>query len=289
MAFLTDKKLKALVSRMIDESDQVLGRPRSSNGSTRRPSIALRICEAQPELDRSDAGRVAKIILAKAQSGQIDLYMGDQVVLPEYIDVESVGRASHLEKRYGVPSAPEPPIEVVAQVEQPVAESKPQAEPARDRWSPQHTLMRDIVFWFLWQQPGYEYRAERVSRRLILETAGYDGGDKGMLQALSSILLLLEERGYIHRELNKTSTKLLRLLVELDDETVEGLRSRFSQPPTRVAPEVEPEVKPAIGESVEEIVRRVCKEELDKAVPYLIEETFKAIRDAFQASALPTD
>lgn len=271
---ITESRLKKRVQELINQNDPALSiRQAGSKGG----ALARSIC-ATLGLDHHLYGsRVAKILLNKATANQIDVYRGtDKVTRP---DAEAIKFATRVRKHV----ANHAPASAIRAVTTKAAVVPPMPGPSskqievraaltaklgQHRWTKQQALMRDVVFWFLWNQPGHRVVASTISRKPVLEAAGMATDDKNVLQALSNCYLFLETQGLIRRKVNGKVLKELELLVELDDITVSELREQFGQEKVEVS--TQPSDAPAaeqtlpVAESTEDMIRRVIREELER-------------------------
>jgi hypothetical protein len=260
----TEAKLKRIIQDLIDNDDPCLT---VVSAGRRRSALTLSVCRTLDLTGTHHPGMVAKQLLAKAHAGQIEIYQGDERVARP--DSDSIKYATRICKvavaadasiggpgsGHNLPTAS--PANRAAQAHDRQCRAAYEAKLASvQRWAPQSALVRDIVFWYLWQQPEHTVDGgKRIKREDILEAAGQDASDVALLQAITNGLKFLDLHGFIKRRVNGKSTTYLRLVVELDEQSVRELRERFS--PDTVSVEVAQEV----DETTEAMVRRVIREE----------------------------
>ncbi len=277
---LTDNQLKQKVQELIDNDDPALTVPRvRSKGGT----LALSICKAIGGNVDVDPARIHKILLSRATDGRIAVFRGSERIAR--VDSDSIRHAKRVRRIVspavdssstsgvaGPPIGPSPSNRAHAEAQKSLREAYLDKLTSY-RWTAQTSLVRDIVVWFLLSQPEYTCTGTIISRTSILEAANQDPTDKRLLQALSTGMEKLKERGFIDRTTHGRATTMLRLTAIPDDATIEELHRRFnsSATPAQVTQELPDD------ETVEEALRRVVRSELTDFRAKLADDLIEAL------------
>jgi hypothetical protein len=310
-----DSRIKKRLQELLDANDPCL---EVSSVKSRGSTLSHSICDRLGLDQRRHSHTVTRILLNKAKTDQIAVYRGGKRV--ERVDINSIKNANAVRKIVAPAETPcatptTPPLDLGSPADRAAKAHDLKLREAYHaklksggvHWQKQSVLLRDAVIWYLLQLPEHTLEGSRLKREDILGAANLQPTEQ-LLASVTNRIQRLAQCGIVERRVSGKSTMYLRLLVELDTQTIEELRQQFApesvapvtatpvEPePVVEAPEPEPITDADPEESLEDVLRRVLPEflgdmhnDLLEAISHYVDARFRAIGLAILSETGPT-